>query len=377
MPLPRKSCDACFIGRRKCDLGSPACGRCLRGGKDCHYSSSASPITSDSQDSASIAVSDDSWMVTEFTESHAQSQPQFSPRGDNENGITVSFDLAGGTLLSELITPSVPSFVGPLGELQSLDGSSQSWNWVMRQLKALPQTFVQQTDTIFIHGNLYRDSLPKAIRAALGVCAAHACVNERNRAMVYRALDEEASELLKSQPSETLLEDLSKIQALVMFHIIRLFHGDLKERLVAEQQCSLFETRILQLLRRSESEHRAGGATATWDAWVVAESTRRTALVAYLVSAIYTIFKHGICKEIPTLSILPLSTKFEFWTSQSAFAQQFTGDETMTYTDFTAMWLATPPRKLDPFEKLLLVACKGIEPVQAHSLPDDATWIWL
>lgn len=192
-------------------------------------------------------------------------------------------------------------------------------------------------------------------------------MNEANQVVLFRTLDAEVSELLNPASSGTLLEDLSKLQIMVLYQIIRLFHGDIKQRTLAEQQQSFLGAWGLQLLRRADVELRdAQPASPTWQTWILAESIRRTVIVAFMVLAIYSVFKHGVCPE-PTLSILPISTKQAIWNSRAAYLQHSFEDKTMKYGDFTALWLALPPRKLEPFEKMILVACKGIELVEALS----------
>jgi len=85
-----------------------------------------------------------------------------------------------------------------------------------------------------------------------------------------------------------------------------------------------------------------------------------------MVHAVYSIFKHGICPELPTLTTLPVSTKQNFWHLRAAYLEHSFEDETLKYIDITALWLAAPARKLEAFEKVIIVACKGLEAVKAH-----------
>lgn len=193
-------------------------------------------------------------------------------------------------------------------------------------------------------------------------------MNEANKSILFQTLDAEVSELLTPVSSSTLLEDLSKMQALVLYQIIRLFNGELKQRNLAEQQQSVLGTWGLKLLQRTDAELQ--NVQPTWETWILTESIRRTVIVAFMANAVYSVFKNGICPELPTLSILPISTKQDFWNSRATYLRQSCDDATVKYTEFTAHWLASPPRRLEPFEKLILVACKGIGPVEALSSPD-------
>jgi hypothetical protein len=268
--------------------------------------------------------------------------------------------------MDELLFTTVPSFLGNLGDLQPVSGNTRSWEWVIEQLKSYPRAFAQHAESTFIHKESYRNELPRAMQAAFGVCAAYACMNDANKSMILRSLEAEAMELLSPAPEGTLLEALSWMQAMVLYQTIRLFHGELKQRNIAEQQESLIGAKGLQLLQRANVELR--GEIPTMENWILAESIRRTVMVAFMLYAVYSIFKHGVCPEYPTLSILPISTKAALWNSPTAHLNYGSFADTVKYREFTEMWLASPPRKLEPFEKMLLVACKGIEQVEALSL---------
>jgi hypothetical protein len=60
--------------------------------------------------------------------------------------------------------------------------------------------------------------------------------------MLFRSLDTEVSELLTPVSSSTLLEDLSKIQVLVLYQINRLFSSEVKQRTLAKQQQGVLGT---------------------------------------------------------------------------------------------------------------------------------------
>jgi hypothetical protein len=352
MPSHRKSCDTCFTGRRKCDLTYPTCKRCQKNKRTCCYAHPPPNIENHTSDVVSSAepVSEgdfDSWSFNAPFEA----------------------ELSDSRLMGELLYPSVPNLVGNLGELQPVSGNTRSWQWVMEQLQGYPQTFVQHAATAFIHKDLVPNALPQKIRVAFTICAAYARMNEVNQSMLFQILDAEVSELLTPVLSSTLLEDLSKMQALVLYQIIRLFNGELKQRTLAEQQQSVLGTRGLQLLQRADAELQ--DVQPTWETWILTESIRRTVIVAFMANAVYSIFKNGICPELPTLSVLPISTKQALWNSRAADLCQSHEDETVKYAEFTALWLASPQRKLEPFEKVILVACKGIGPVETLSFPDE------
>jgi hypothetical protein len=257
---------------------------------------------------------------------------------------------------------SIPNLLGSLGEVQPIAGNTRSWNWVIQELKNYPLTFSQNVETAFIHKSLYRE-YPQAIQAVFGVCAAHACMNEANQPLLFQVIDSNISDLLDLHSNTSLLDDLAQLQAIVLYETIRLLYGGLEQRLVAEQQERAVQVQGLRLLQRANAE--LGAMQPTWQTWLVVENIRRTVMVAYMLYGVYSLFRLGICPELSTLGNLPVSTNPELWKCGTAFVPY--QNVTMKYENFTASWVASPVRKLEPFEKMLLIACKGIEQVETFS----------
>jgi hypothetical protein len=105
---------------------------------------------------------------------------------------------------------------------------------VAEQLKSYPSSSAQHSETAFIHRDLHHHELPSPIRVAFGICAAHLCVNKGNKAMLFRTLDAKMSTLFQPTQDDSLLQALSKMQAMLLCQIIRIYHGDDKQRNLAE-----------------------------------------------------------------------------------------------------------------------------------------------
>ena len=185
---------------------------------------------------------------------------------------------------------------------------------------------------------------------------------------MFKAIDDEVSDLLSSSSPQSIIDDLACLQALILYQTIRFFHGDLKQQSTAEQQQSILFNRALKLVTRSQTELR--GASGR-ESWLHAECIRRTAIIVYFLYGVNSIFREGICIGLPTLAKLPLSTELSFWGRdqvEGGFRDLGIGG-TISYETFIALWLVSTPRKLDPFEKLLLVPCQGLGTVERF---DDA-----
>lgn len=262
------------------------------------------------------------------------------------------------TLQMEVLqNSSPPRMLGHLGELQPVL-QRVSCVWVAYRIQDYPLAFAKQAETVFINKNLYGQSFPRALQAAFGVCAGCVSLNNRNQMVLFQALDAEMSELLTPALTSTLLEDLVKLQAALLYQIIRLFYGGLEQRIVAERQEYLVRSYGLTLLRRADEE--LGSGQRSWERWILAESIRRTVFIAFKLYTIYSYAKTRNCTEYAALDFLPVSIKPGSWSSRVAYLQYQDQEETMTYSDFTTSWTAAPRTILEPFEELLLVGFKGI-----------------
>ncbi|KAL6231870.1 hypothetical protein BDW75DRAFT_219019 [Aspergillus navahoensis] len=377
MSLRRKSCNACFKGRRKCDLAYPTCESCRKTKKNCQYAyppvslSGSRPRSESDRRPAAPAMADDSLAALldatdspglDFLETGAIldffDQMQYPPL---PHGSTSTWILPNTRPSPSL--PSIAPLLGNLGEALPIHGSNRTWQWLINELKSYPLRFARQGETIFIHGQLYRESMPQSIRTAFGISSSSCLLSDANRSTLFQAIDTEVNELLRPAEPATLLDEVARLQALLLYQTIRFFHGTLEQRSTAEQQQGVLMARALRLLSRSQIE--LPNRTASRHAWVLAESIRRTAIVIYMLYGVNAIFREGVCVGLHTLAKLPLSTAVASWN----YDGEANGEEalygTISYEDFVECWLVSTPRRLDPFERLLFVPCRGIDAVEA------------
>jgi hypothetical protein len=356
MSIRRKSCEPCFKGRRKCDLTSPACGRCQRNGKHCRYKYPPQHLANEvtipegaigSASGSAVTVDLVPWEVAEALHGIKDLQDLHGSHGES-------------LLIGDALFPHLPSEIGVLEYPSPLSfNSDPMWSWIISQFQSYPRSFAQKGETTFIHRDLYQDTLPQSIRAAFGICAASMGLTKANRSILFRSLDDEILNLLVATHATTLLEDLARLQAIVFYQIIRLFHGDLSQRATAEQQESIIEMWVLRLLRRADIE--LGTTQAAWETWILAESIRRTAFTAIKLYSVYMFFRTGVCTAVGTMSLLPVSTRTSSWNSRERRLLELpSNDEVKTYKEFKALWSVVPGRKVTTFEQLVVAGCPEV-----------------
>src|SRR5688572_7504249 len=117
MSLRRRSCNACFRSRRKCDLGYPVCGYCGKTSKHCEYAYPPPPTTSD--------------VVDAPLQTAAPTQE-------------LRFGTGSLVRREQLEARLGPAWMpGPLGELPPVTGMGR-WRLVHEQIRDFPLHFATQ-----------------------------------------------------------------------------------------------------------------------------------------------------------------------------------------------------------------------------------------
>ena len=364
MSLRRKSCDHCFRARQKCDLAYPACERCQRTVKECHYlypGPAHLPMRDDifSVDNATIVSSAMGGAASSDWSSH----PVEVKGKHYVYNSPHQFDHSSALQSNQIRQRSIPRILGHLGELPPVAGYVASMAWIFDQIRNYPLAFAEQAETEFIHKTMYQNSCPRPLRAAFGICTGLFSLSERNQALLFQALDTEISELLVPGSTCSLIENLARLQAIVLYQIIRLFYGRLEQRVVAERQEFLVRSYALTLLQRVDTELR--NAPRIWETWIFAESIRRTVFMSFKLYTIYSAFKYKACAEIRAMNMLPVSTIQGSWNSRDTYLKSLDQDQTTTHRDFAAVWAKAGWREVAPFERFLLIGCKETNQCQA------------
>ncbi|KAH7322607.1 hypothetical protein B0I35DRAFT_184913 [Stachybotrys elegans] len=353
MSLRRKSCQACFRGRRKCDLTFPTCQRCARTNKNCEYAYAPTGREPPAHIVRDVLVEEDPQSINavEIGVSSPQTNLAITP------GHTLHRDMAN----DEQMTTDIPFALGSLGLEPNLADYMQQCQWIAGHLRTYPTSFAMEGETLFIHKDLYRTSLPKPLRTAFGICGASVVLSDRTKDMVFRTIDAEIGDMARSS-GLTLAEKLAQLQALILYQLIRLSCGDLRHQVTAQQQ----EPMMIMLGYRLLEDVKARPLDAsTWDGWLMEESIRRTVVVAFLLYSKWFARPERLCVLHDAISKLPVSAHAEFWTSKEAITSAMVSFSVTSFGTFTSQWVASP-REVDPFQRLLVTACRGIERVRAY-----------
>lgn len=219
----RRSCTSCVTLKRRCDLKTPQCSRCLSKGSTCtytnepfgHQSPSAaapnslvrSPPAGDSGETQSLSLDDTVLPDLDFESFYG------SYTFDQLSSLTKPTDLASSSI-------TIP----PLDVAGQQTGDTIAY--LVNQVRGLPTTFVYQSTTPFVHNRMYRSRLPQVLRDAFTVCAVYLTMTQSNKAIVFGIIETQVADLIEhSCITSSIAQNLASVQALILVQIVQLFDG--------------------------------------------------------------------------------------------------------------------------------------------------------
>lgn len=349
----QKSCVSCAEGKRRCDRQTPQCSRCVGRGLECTYVKGSS-----AKQRQKSLVADVQPIGSESYNNLDDILSLWSSNSDSlidNSSVTTSWHTGSPSFLD---TPSLfPAIFFPERVVPDKWSITQS----LRCVKSFPQIFARSRQTPFIHQRLYDTYLPNAIQDAFTVSAAYCTRTAETEDMSLRVLEAKAASLVQQVHQTTSLEELlASVQALMLFHIIQLFDGDIRQRSIAERNMDTLRTWTTRLRVQAEDL----GHASSWQEWIFAESIRRTVIFSALIYSLYSSLKDGYCSNAKLLSMLPFTSNSGLWdltTSAAWFTESSqSGSEAVLYGDFSMAWEnGRVLGQLDHFQKLLLIPCVG------------------
>lgn len=142
-----------------------------------------------------------------------------------------------------------------------------------------------------------------SILDVLSACALYASKNLVNGPVIMRCIDGKVNDLLTSHIPMDLLSTLARVQALLLYQIIRFFDGDILSRSSADatfhelrSSAQALASHIIWDPRSIPGELTVDGASThfpseashlIWRQWVIQESARRTFLIACFFTSIW------------------------------------------------------------------------------------------
>jgi len=227
--------------------------------------------------------------------------------------------------------------LGPLPE-----GVRRKLQYPIQLVKTVPRMMVEELQTPWCHPKLYEDEMPRAMQDAYSCCAMYLSKNRVNTPLILRNIDAKVNELLAQPDPSTPLVSLAHTQALLLYHIIRIFDGDISSRAEAERTQNALEDSALNLVAHVDHvDPLAGKETrlrlfpmaptiALWKSWIFSESARRTLL--------FTMFLLQAYRILAGLPVAPCDGKLGLSHSFTLSAPLWHADSAV---DFAKQWART------------------------------------
>jgi len=369
-----KACDACVKAKRKCDMRLPQCGRCSQKQVNCRYKNEPLPGKSGGAESHGKAHQGVASQASKDlgTTGHSSCSHAFGCWGCMEHLSSPSrSDGLEGFSVARLPPPNGLTLMQPtLYHAMKLKSDKATADYLLAQLRSFPAMFVKSGSTPFIHPQLYRKSLPKSMRQAYAACSIEFQQSHQNHAVSSQALESTIDDLLASASSiVTFLDSLAFVQALLLVQMLTLFspHISLKQRIEADHRERLLDQWACKLWTQAPSELPA--SLSHYEAYVYAESVRRTLHIWNKVRCTYDIFTKGYFVHTMFAEALPLDRRTALWdiTDEEMWDKHVVNSapDIVSYREFTSLWESGQITSGGLFETILLTACRGKRCVEA------------
>jgi hypothetical protein len=369
-----KACINCAKARRKCGKQRPQCLRCHTRGLGCNYAPAKRtcfvPLQDD--DSRAIVPIEPIQMITSpldfslpFVDDALASWWFASPE-------TWTIDAAPREL-----TTNVTRF------------SSIDLSRALRRVIDWLSQWVETGSNPFMHMELWRDCFPQPIQGAYMAMSAYLHKTPLNAHIVNRVIEEKVTRLvaqgLKAESSATsnTLDNLARVQALLVYQCIGLYDGDVRLKHLAERHIPVLEAWVVILMQQASRFLSSGSPVFAvpeaqlaktvpphnqlWYSWILAESVRRSWLVTAGIQGIYKllVLNPGSAASAPCMGGTIFTSRKGFWEASSAEAwekacsERYAGLVRLTETE--KLFEMVPREEISDFAKLALGCTYGTD----------------
>jgi hypothetical protein len=244
-----------------------------------------------------------------------------------------------------------------------------------RQFKTYPEIFYKRGQNPFIHQHLYTEHVPLVIQDALSACALYCGKSSENELLVFSDISRKAMGLAELKcPFLSPVDLLASTQALLLYQIIRLFDGDIRQRADAELHEAILVSWTEQLLGRvqqlpmtmsPEASSPDSLTTSSWKDWIFEESCRRTILTSFMLQGVYSFLKFGHDNVSGKVNRLSFTAQAALWNAPSEYHWREAFKERnafkVTIGDWDIVMEGVKPEDLEELGMMILASYKGMD----------------
>lgn len=329
MPALQRSCDGCVGVKRRCNLATPRCARCISKNITCVYINQPESAISNQSRAFDGAVQ--------------RYRPVRVAVGPSNSAFERGCSLDMHANIPEVIR----SF--------SLDTLHQQ----LSILRSFAAKFAQHGAAPFLHPCLYESRLPQPLQQASRICASYELNDGVAASGKPGNIRAQTRQMLCLAPKVgSFSELLAYVQALSFLQIVCLLESqqdseetDRDDKIFWELSLSLWKQAPVQLSR----------TLSPWRAWLFAESVRRTIIVCSIILAVRGALRRGYTTYLLCVEALPFDMRSQLWNSDTADAWELAASaynepSLVSLHRFTA--LQRSPQSTSSFESLVLLFSK-------------------
>lgn len=338
----KRACEPCVQAKKRCDRALPTCSRCMKKRFLCSYHNE--PLTRTRSWSQKVEVR---------KQNVRQDATVFDIRVDRGNRRTLKWmqkSQAYGLALQSISDPA-SQLVMPADSLPD----------IVCDMIQYPLSFLRGRRTGFTHPSYYIHSLPASIHIAIKVCT---IFQQRIRDSSHGtdgALSSLAKDLLSEMPTiNDFASSLTFVQSFCLLQIVSLLSptATREEHKEAVQRQQLFATWCLKLWAFAPSE--LPSTLSPYEAYIFAESVRRTIMVAQKLLACYRMLTEGFYNLSMFVAALPFGARADLWDSEDCYADVDYGHVPLfSWREYCEKFATGSMRTITPFERMLLLGCRS------------------
>lgn len=232
-----------------------------------------------------------------------------------------------------------------------------------------PGKFMETGKTPFIHPALSHYRLSSSAKAVFDACVSFSC---RDQCQGVLDLKVSTTKLIMSQPATDSFEGLlHAVQAMTLAAMALLFTPGAASGKEAELLVRTIATWSKVLYNRVPSH--LPSSLSHWEAWVYAESVRRTIMFSYIIVETFVSVTGGEFTHSVFLDALTFDGRTYLWEADDCPDDFDYSSQLNSYKEFTESYKSGRRQMPDcprAFDVLLVTGCLGIERVWSTYVPE-------
>ncbi|KAE8373945.1 hypothetical protein BDV26DRAFT_296425 [Aspergillus bertholletiae] len=231
-------------------------------------------------------------------------------------------------------------------------------------MRRFPIEFANDMKTPFIHPDLYHSAeATNVFQNVQTLCRLHAQASQEDTpTCLTPLLRQRSAEILrKSSRPASFQELLACTQSLLILQCLLILDGETADDGPYSETVSTMLSHVGRRLWQ-QAPTQLSHILSPREAWLFAESVRRTIIVAFMLRSVYSLQKRNYSVRTPFVDSLPFDVRTSLWDADHA-----SGDDTapaslesmVSLQQYSTMIEAGTVHSISPFGALILAACKG------------------